>query len=248
MTHLSFAPLRDAPADPVKVHTTPVLDAALDGGYVPGAVILIAGAPGGGKSTLLLQAADTVPDSRYITGEETAAQVCTRGKRLELAGNTLLAVSADADSIAADVIETRPSLVIVDSLQTVCTATSKSAAGCLAQIKATSKVLIDAARRSGSTMIIVCHETKAGGFAGPRSVEHMVDVALRFERSPRQLVTIKNRMGKADIIVPVAMTAKGVVLRDGDRDLAGEVHEVTASIARMADMMAELRREFHRHE
>jgi hypothetical protein len=76
----------------------------------------------------------------------------------------------------------------------------------------------------------------------------MVDVALRFERSPRQLVTIKNRMGKADIIVPVAMTAKGVVLRDGDRDLAGEVHEVTASIARMADMMAELRREFHRHE
>jgi len=246
MTHLSFAPLRDAPPDPVKIHTTPVLDAALDGGYVPGAVILIAGAPGAGKSTLLLQAAGAVPGAIYVTGEETAAAVALRAKRLGVDGDVRLAVSDDADSLAADVMEMHPPLVIVDSLQTVRTATCKSAMGCLAQMRAASTVLIGAARRSGSTMVIVCHETKAGGFAGPRAVEHMVDVALRLERAPRQLVAIKNRHGRADTPVPVAMTAKGVVLRDGERDIAGEVHEVTASIARMADMMAKLREEIRR--
>jgi DNA repair protein RadA/Sms len=246
MTHLSFAPLRDAPADPVKVHTTPVLDAALDGGYVPGAVILIAGAPGAGKTTLLLQAVEPIPHAWFVTGEQSAAQIALVAKRLEIETDALIAASDDVDSLVADIIEQKPPLVIVDSLQRVRTAHCKGALGSLAQMRASGLALIDASRRSGSTIIIVCHETKAGGFAGPRAVEHDVDVAIRLERSPRQIVAIKNRMGRADIVVPVAMTAKGLVLRDGDRDLAGEVHAVTDSIARMADMMAELRRELHK--
>lgn len=190
-------------------------DVATGGGIVPGASALLCGAPGAGKSTLMVQVAASVHSSSYVTAEE---KLCMVARRAQMVGASdaemSLGESDDAESIAAMITERRPPLVIVDSLQTVHAGGRLGAFGTPSQVRACAAMLIGAAREAGSAIILVCHETKAGAFAGPRTVEHLVDVALRLEREPRRLTTIKNRFGPAGTGIDLAMTPHGLVVID----------------------------------
>ena len=162
------------------------LDAVLGGGIVPGSVTLLAGQPGIGKSTLLLQIAAAIGQSQpvlYISGEESAHQVALRASRLgaDVSSKLDFAASTSANNIAATVQDGTYALVIVDSIQTVSVDEMTSAPGSVSQITNSSNVLIRAAKAAGSAVILVGHVTKEGSIAGPKVLEHLVDVVLQFE-------------------------------------------------------------------
>ncbi len=162
------------------------IDTVLGGGIVQGSVTLLAGQPGIGKSTILLQIAASVASTKkvlYISGEESANQVALRAGRLGATDAEMLdfASSTSANDIAATVREGTYDLVIVDSIQTVSVEEMTSAPGTVSQITNSSTVLIRAAKAAGSAMILVGHVTKEGGIAGPKVLEHLVDVVLQFE-------------------------------------------------------------------
>lgn len=180
------------------------LDSVLGGGILPGGVILLAGQPGIGKSTLLLQVANTVANQAatlYISGEESTAQVKLRAERLG-AGNDedlSFAASTSADDIAATIRTGEHKLVIVDSIQTLSLAEITSAPGTVSQITNSSNVIIRAAKEAGAAVILVGHVTKEGSIAGPKVLEHLVDVVLQFEGDRyggfKVVRSIKNRYG-----------------------------------------------------
>ncbi len=162
------------------------IDTVLGGGIVQGSVTLLAGQPGIGKSTILLQIAAAIARDKsvlYISGEESSHQVALRAARLGAADTEKLdfASSTSANDIAATIRDSKYELIIVDSIQTVSVDEMTSAPGTVSQITNSSTVLIRAAKAAGSAMILVGHVTKEGSIAGPKVLEHLVDVVLQFE-------------------------------------------------------------------
>ncbi|MDQ2734832.1 MAG: DNA repair protein RadA, partial [Pseudomonadota bacterium] len=194
------------------------LDRALGGGIVAGGVVLIGGDPGIGKSTLLLQALDSlsrVAKVLYVTGEESGAQVALRSRRLGL-GKSAVRVMAEIqlEKIMATIEHERPAVCVVDSIQTVYSEALTSAPGSVAQVRECAAQLTRLAKASGTTIILVGHVTKDGALAGPRVMEHIVDTVLYFEgdthSSFRLVRAIKNRFGAVNEIGVFAMTEKGL--------------------------------------
>src|SRR6516225_6974503 len=161
------------------------LDRVLGGGLVPGSVILLGGDPGIGKSTLLLQVAAFAAGSRavlYASGEESVAQVSLRAQRLSLADAALSVVAeTDLAAILALAAEQRAALLVIDSIQTVQSASAGAPAGAVSQLRECTAELVRFAKSSGTAVIMVGHVTKEGTIAGPRLLEHLVDTVLYFQ-------------------------------------------------------------------
>jgi DNA repair protein RadA/Sms len=194
------------------------LDRVLGGGVVPGSVTLIGGDPGIGKSTLLLQAAGNLARGRaclYVSGEESLAQVGLRARRLEMAeAPVTLAAETCVERILEAAHQARPGVLVVDSIQTMFTETLQSAPGAVAQLRESTALLTRYAKQSGTAVLLVGHVTKEGVIAGPRVLEHMVDVVLYFENDAgsryRVIRTVKNRFGAANELGVFAMTETGL--------------------------------------
>ena len=237
------------------------LDRVLGGGVVPGSVCLLAGDPGVGKSTLLLEVAHRWAQAGrralYVSGEESAGQIRMRAERT---GSTheevYLAAESDLQTVLGHIDEVRPSLVVVDSIQTMSAGDTDGVVGGVTQVRAVTAALTAAAKSTGIAMVLVGHVTKDGAIAGPRSLEHLVDVVLHFEgdrnTSLRMVRGVKNRFGAADEVgcfllqdngiqgvadpsglfldqrpEPVPGTAVTVTL-DGKRPLIGEIQSLLA--------------------
>ena len=197
------------------------LDVVLGGGILPGGVLLLAGQPGMGKSTLLLQVAHAVARQQavlYISGEESAGQVALRATRLGADQHEALsfAASTSADDIAATIRTGQYQLVIVDSIQTLSLAEITSAPGTVSQITNASNVIIQAAKQSGTAVVLVGHVTKEGSIAGPKVLEHLVDVVLQFEGDRyggfKVVRAIKNRYGSTNEAAIFAMGERGLTV------------------------------------
>jgi DNA repair protein RadA/Sms len=194
------------------------VDNILGGGIVSGSVILVAGQPGIGKSTLLLQIANALAvesNVLYISGEESAHQVSLRARRLGTSTKKLhLATSMVADDIAKTIETGEYSLVVVDSIQTVMCQSISSAAGSVSQIAASTQLIMSAAKTANCAVIIVGHVTKEGSIAGPKVLEHMVDVVLQLEGDTyggfKILRANKNRYGPTNEAGIFEMTDKGL--------------------------------------
>ncbi len=195
------------------------LDRVLGGGLVEGGVVLIGGDPGIGKSTLLLQALDSLAARQfktlYVTGEESGAQVSLRARRLGIAHSLVKVLAETQLEKILHVLQTeRPQVAVIDSIQTVYSEALTSAPGSVAQVRECAAHLTRAAKAMGITVILVGHVTKEGALAGPRVLEHMVDTVLYFEgdthSSFRLIRAIKNRFGAVNEIGVFAMTEKGL--------------------------------------
>ena len=195
------------------------LDAVLGGGILPAGVMLLAGQPGIGKSTLLMQVAAHVADQSsvlYVSGEESASQVKLRATRLgATSGDDLQFVaSTSADDIAVTIRSGRYKLVIIDSIQTLSLEEIASAPGTVSQITNSSNVIIRAAKASGAAVILVGHVTKEGSIAGPKVLEHLVDVVLQFEGDRyggfKVVRAVKNRYGSTSEAAIFEMNDKGL--------------------------------------
>ncbi len=180
------------------------VDGVLGGGIVAGSVSLIAGQPGIGKSTLLLQIAASIAKKHkvlYVSGEESGHQVGLRAERLGIADNSKLqlATSVSADDIAVTIASGAYELVVVDSIQTVAVQNISSAAGSVTQITNSTHLILTAAKQSNTAVLLVGHVTKEGAIAGPKILEHVVDVVLQFEGDRyggfKILRATKNRFG-----------------------------------------------------
>ncbi len=193
-------------------------DRVLGGGLVPGSCVLIGGDPGIGKSTLLLQAVAKLAarglDCLYVTGEEAVSQIAMRARRLGMADAPVALAAATAAGDIAATLSKRGEVAVVDSIQTVHLDGLDSAAGSVAQVRASAQVLIEVARRRGAALLLVGHVTKDGAIAGPRVLEHMVDTVLYFEGERghhfRILRAVKNRHGATDEIGVFEMTDRGL--------------------------------------
>jgi DNA repair protein RadA/Sms len=182
------------------------VDNVLGGGFVAGSVCLIAGQPGIGKSTLLLQLASAIADKQsvlYVSGEESEHQVAMRAERLGAKGAHLqLASSASADDIAKTIAEGAFKLVVVDSIQTITASDIGSAPGSVSQITNSTHLLSIVAKQTNTALILVGHVTKEGSIAGPKVLEHVVDVVLQLEGDRyggfKLLRSIKNRYGSTN--------------------------------------------------
>ena len=195
------------------------LDRVLGGGIVEGGVVLIGGDPGIGKSTLLLQALDSLQragkKTLYVTGEESGAQVALRSRRLGLDGSQVSVLAEiQLEKILATLTARQPDVAVIDSIQTVYSEQLSSAPGSVAQVRECAAHLTRAAKAAGVCIVLVGHVTKEGALAGPRVLEHMVDTVLYFEgdtHSQFRLVrAIKNRFGAVNEIGVFAMTEKGL--------------------------------------
>lgn len=196
------------------------LDRVLGGGLVRGSVILIGGDPGIGKSTLLIQAASALTNLGervvYISGEEAISQVRLRAERLGLAKSTVeLASETNVEDILATLKEGKtPTLVVIDSIQTMWSDQIDSSPGTVSQVRGSAQILIRYAKKAGASVILVGHVTKDGQIAGPRVVEHMVDAVMSFEgeggQNFRILRSVKNRFGATDEIGVFEMTGLGL--------------------------------------
>ena len=196
------------------------LDRVLGGGLVPGAVVLLAGEPGVGKSTLLLEcaarAARAGSPTLYVTGEESAGQVRLRaGRTGGLDPHLWLAAETDLAAVLAHIDAVRPGLLVVDSVQTIATSAVEGSAGGVTQIRAVTAALIGVAKERGIATVLVGHVTKDGSIAGPRLLEHLVDVVLQFEgdrhSTLRMVRAVKNRFGPSDEVGCFALTGDGIV-------------------------------------
>jgi DNA repair protein RadA/Sms len=194
------------------------LDRALGGGIVAGGVVLIGGDPGIGKSTLLLQAAETLSGAvkvLYVTGEESAAQIALRAQRLGLSGARVRVLAEiQLEKIQATIDAEAPGLVVIDSIQTLYSEQLTSAPGSVAQVRECAAQLTRTAKATGVAIVLVGHVTKEGALAGPRVLEHIVDTVLYFEgdthSSFRLVRAIKNRFGAVNEIGVFAMTERGL--------------------------------------
>lgn len=193
-------------------------DRVLGGGIVPGSVILIGGDPGIGKSTLLLQASDSIAREKkvlYVTGEESAEQTKLRADRLGTTSRNLFILSeTNLDSITDYLTKLNPDFVIIDSVQVIYKDALSSSPGSVSQVRLCGQELTFLAKRSGISIFLVGHVTKEGNIAGPRVLEHMVDTVLYFEgenhMSFRLLRAVKNRFGSTNEIGIFEMTGKGL--------------------------------------
>jgi DNA repair protein RadA/Sms len=196
------------------------LDRVLGDGLVPGVVVLLAGEPGVGKSTLLLEVAARWArnghTTLYVTGEESAAQVRLRAGRTNAVADQLyLAAETDLGTVLGHIEEVLPSLMVLDSVQTIGTAEADGSPGGVTQVREVTSALVRVAKRRGMAVIIVGHVTKDGAIAGPRLLEHLVDVVLAFEGDRhsgfRMVRATKNRFGPADEVGCFEMVDSGIV-------------------------------------
>ena len=194
------------------------LDRVLGGGIVEGAVVLIGGDPGIGKSTLLLQAVDALSAQMkvlYVSGEESGAQIALRARRLGLAGQAVRVLAEiQLEKIVAAIEAENAALCVIDSIQTVYSDQLTSAPGSVAQVRDCAAQLTRLAKTRGCTIVLVGHVTKEGALAGPRVLEHIVDTVLYFEgdthSSFRLVRAVKNRFGAVNEIGVFAMTERGL--------------------------------------
>lgn len=194
------------------------LDRVLGGGMVKGSLVLVSGAPGIGKSTLLLQACRHLCKEQtvlYVTGEESLAQIKLRAQRLQVAEDSLLICSeTEVDSILLSAAQLKPAVLIVDSIQTMYHPQISSAPGSVTQVRECTMQLLQFSKSNGVSVILVGHVNKDGGIAGPKVLEHMVDAVLSFEgdrhASYRLLRTTKNRYGSTNEIGMFEMTDRGL--------------------------------------
>jgi DNA repair protein RadA/Sms len=217
--------LRDVPAEAAPRIATGIgeLDRVLGGGVVPGSVVLIGGEPGIGKSTLCLQLALGVESGArgagrrvlYVTGEESLEQVRLRAARLGALGDGVLALAETrVESLAKPWRDAEPALVLVDSIQTLRTERVESAPGSVAQVRECAALLAATAKTHGTALVLVGHVTKEGTLAGPRVLEHLVDVVLSFEGERvhpfRLLRATKNRFGSTQEVGVFTMGERGL--------------------------------------
>jgi DNA repair protein RadA/Sms len=195
------------------------LDRVLGGGLVPGSVLLLGGEPGIGKSTLCLQLATQLQRGSgrvlYVTGEESLEQVRLRAERLGEIPDSLLALSETrVERLAEPWRELCPSLVLIDSIQTMSTEWVESAPGSVAQVRESAALLAATAKAQGTVLVLVGHVTKEGAIAGPRVLEHLVDAVLSFEgdrgQSFRLLRASKNRFGSTQEVGVFSMGEAGL--------------------------------------
>ncbi|MEV0274727.1 DNA repair protein RadA [Hamadaea sp. NPDC050747] len=214
-----IAEISPIPARAVPTHVSE-LDRVLGGGLVPGGVVLLAGEPGVGKSTLLLDVAQqwavhSGSNSLVVSGEESVSQVRLRAERMQTLHERLyLAAETDLAALLGHVDAVRPGLLIVDSVQTVSSPTSDGVPGGVTQVRAVTAALIATAKERGIATILVGHVTKDGNVAGPRVLEHLVDVVLQFEgdkhSSLRLIRGLKNRFGSVDEVGCFEMHETGI--------------------------------------
>jgi len=192
------------------------LDRVLGGGIVPGSMVLIGGEPGVGKSTLLLQVMGHLGEGcLMVSGEESPRQVALSARRLGVEGKGFRVLSeTDLDVIEATIVEERPQVVVVDSIQTLYSPELSGAPGGVGQVRECAARLMRLAKSEGISMVLVGHVTKDGSIAGPRVLEHMVDTVLQFEgdrfQSFRVLRALKNRFGSTNEVGVFEMTGTGM--------------------------------------
>lgn len=195
------------------------LDRVLGGGLVPGAAILLAGEPGVGKSTLLLEVAAQTARGRhrtlYVTGEESASQVRLRADRTDGVHDELyLAAETDLGAVLTHIEEVRPTLLVVDSVQTIGASGIEGVPGGVTQVKEVAAALVRVAKTRNITTVLVGHVTKDGSIAGPRVLEHLVDVVLHFEGERnsrfRMVRAMKNRFGPIDEVGCFDLSSEGI--------------------------------------
>lgn len=226
---------RELPRQPTGIAE---FDRVLGGGLVSGAVILIGGDPGIGKSTLLLQALvslSRVTPVLYVTGEESAEQVALRARRLELpTEDVMLLAEIRLEAIVAALTEQKPKVAVIDSIQTLYSSELSAAPGSVSQVRECAAQLTRLAKQTGTAIVLIGHVTKDGALAGPRVLEHIVDTVLYFEgdthSSFRLVRAIKNRFGAVNELGVFAMTDRGLrgvsnpsalFLSQHDRNVAG---------------------------
>ena len=221
------------------------LDRVLGGGIVHGSVTLIGGDPGIGKSTILVQALSALADQNvrtlYISGEESAEQISERARRLELNLRGLSVLTENQlEYFIEAMTETRPQVIVVDSIQTIFTDSLQSAPGAVGQVRECAAQLVKYAKQTNTAIFLVGHVTKEGAIAGPRVLEHMVDTVLYFEGDSgsrfRVVRAVKNRFGAVNELGVFAMTDRGlrevnnpsaIFLSRHETDVAGSVVLVT---------------------
>jgi len=234
----TFSP-EHAPAAPSGL---PDLDRVLGDGLQPGAAVLLGGEPGIGKSTLLLQLAGQVAASGrkavYVSGEESLGQLAARARRLGLDSEGLLAASTTSVADAVDILGAggSPSLLVVDSVQTMASGLADGVPGSPGQVRAVASELVDAVKRSSATLILVGHVTKEGLIAGPKILEHMVDTVLYLEGDRQHFYRIlrvfKNRFGPTDELMVLEMLGDGLVpVPDPSTYFLGERDETASGSA-----------------
>ena len=210
------------------------LNGVLGGGIVSGSVILIGGEPGIGKSTLLLQVASNIAKKEkvfYFTGEESLEQIKLRADRLNINDcDFLISSESNADNIVNALLEEKPKLAIIDSIQTIYSPSTNSIAGSPAQIKNCAWALMQTAKLKNITIFLVGHITKEGTIAGPKILEHIVDCVLYFEGDDkgiyRILRAVKNRYGAVDEVGIFEMTEKGLMeVSDASRVFTKGINE-----------------------
>ncbi|PII83690.1 DNA repair protein RadA [Leucobacter sp. OLJS4] len=214
-------PITELSGEPVRHRPTGIgeLDRVLGGGIVPGAAVLFSGEPGVGKSTLLLDAAARTAERGgrvlYASGEESTGQIRMRAERTGALHDTLyLASETDLATVLGHIEAVQPELVIVDSVQTLASDRVDGGAGGPAQVREVAAALIRVAKEHGVPVILVGHVTKDGNVAGPRLLEHLVDVVCHFEGDRRStlrfLRTLKNRFGPTDEVGCFEMSGSGI--------------------------------------
>ena len=177
------------------------LNRVLGGGLVPGSLVLLGGEPGIGKSTLVLQTILKLPHCKvlYVSGEESARQIKLRADRLGSQSDVLIYCETSLEKIFAEIANTEPQLVVIDSIQTISTEGVESSPGSLSQIRECAAALLKYAKGGGVSILLIGHITKEGTLAGPKVLEHIVDTVLQFEGDQhymyRILRSIKNRFG-----------------------------------------------------
>ncbi|MCQ2146560.1 MAG: DNA repair protein RadA [Bacteroidales bacterium] len=227
----------------ISLHSSEV-DRLLGGGIVKGSLILIGGEPGIGKSTLSLQIPLSCPELKtlYVTGEESVRQVKMRADRLGgNASNCLIYSETRMEDIIEQAKEIMPELMVVDSVQTMFTETVESTPGSVTQIKEVAAMLLRLAKETGIPVILIGHITKEGNIAGPKILEHIVDVVLQFEGenrgSYRMLRSIKNRFGSTAELAVFEMTGKGLREVSNPSELLIPMHEEGLSGTTIASML-----------
>jgi DNA repair protein RadA/Sms len=265
-TAQAVAPRRGARAVPVTeaaaeaAPRTPTgldgVDRVLGGGLVPGSLVLVAGEPGIGKSTLLLQVAAALAEESgpvvYVTGEESAEQVALRARRIDgLKPELLLLPETSCEAVLAQLEDHTPQLVVVDSIQTMTAEDLDSVAGSVSQVRQVAARLQHLAKTRGIPVVLVGHVTKEGHIAGPKLLEHLVDVVLSLEGEPghdlRVLRAGKNRFGTVAELALYSMSGSGLesvqnpsawLLEDRRRGVPGSV--VAAALEGTAPLLVEV--------